>query len=209
MKEQILALAVQSGFKLDWAISNCTGQFESFYHAAIESYKAELLKEAGEPVGLVTFVDGECYAELSDTAKLVEFDELFTSDQLATAILKATGPLEKEIERLKTVPMKYRRMAFNAQLQDENNELRTQLAAAQEEIANGTAWQPIETAPKDGTWIVVTSTHNKYYRACVQFYDGNWCDTREVTHDDLMENAATHWMPMPKAPNGASPPPSS
>lgn len=134
-KEQILALAVQSGFKLDWAILNCTGQFESFYHAAIESYKAELLKEVGAPVGLVTFVDGECYAELSDTAKLVEFDELFTSDQVAAAILKATGLLEKEIERLKTVPMKYRRMAFNAQLQDENNELRTQLAKAEQRVA--------------------------------------------------------------------------
>lgn len=61
-------------------------------------------------------------------------------------------------------------------------------------------WQPIDTAPKDGAWIVVTSTHNKYYRACVQFYDGHWYDTQEVTHDDLMENAATHWMPLPKPP---------
>ena len=87
--------------------------------------------------------------------------------------------------------------------------LEDQLAAAQEEIPNETAWQPIETAPKDGSWIVVTSTHNQYYRACVQFYDCNWCDTREVTHDDLMENAATHWIPMPKSPNGASPLPSS
>ena len=59
--------------------------------------------------------------------------DLYTSDQLASAILKATKPLEEEVERLKTVPMKYRRMAFNAQLQDENKELRTQLAAAQEE----------------------------------------------------------------------------
>lgn len=100
-KDEFLALAVQSGFKLDWAILNCTGQFESFYHAAIAHYKDSLLNEVGEPVGLVTFVDGECYAELSDTAKLVEFDELFTSDQLAAAILKATGPLEEEVERLK------------------------------------------------------------------------------------------------------------
>ena len=61
-------------------------------------------------------------------------------------------------------------------------------------------WRDIETAPKDGAWIVVTSTHNKYYRACVQFYDGHWYDTQEVTHDDLMENAATHWMPLPKPP---------
>lgn len=41
--------------------------------------------------------------------------------------------LEAENARLKTVPMKYRRMTFNAQLQDENQELRAQLAAAQEE----------------------------------------------------------------------------
>lgn len=34
---------------------------------------------------------------------------------------------DAEIERLKTVPMKYRRMAFNAQLQNENEELRQQL----------------------------------------------------------------------------------
>lgn len=38
---------------------------------------------------------------------------------------------DAEIERLKTVPMKYRRMAFNAQLQDENRELGKQLAASQ------------------------------------------------------------------------------
>jgi len=31
--------------------------------------------------------------------------------------------LRKEVERLKTVPMKYRRMAFNAQLQEENKAL--------------------------------------------------------------------------------------
>jgi len=34
---------------------------------------------------------------------------------------------DAEIERLKTVPMRYRRMAFNAQLQDENTQLRQQL----------------------------------------------------------------------------------
>jgi len=39
-----------------------------------------------------------------------------------------------EIEHLKTVPMKYRRMAFNAQLQDENAKLNQQLAAEQTKI---------------------------------------------------------------------------
>ena len=81
--------------------------------------------------------------------------------------------------------------------------LESRIAELESQLAG--KWQPIETAPKDGAWIVVTSTHNKYYRACVQFCYGHWYDTQEVTHDDLMENAATHWMPLPKAPaNGAS-----
>lgn len=41
-----------------------------------------------------------------------------------------------EIEQLKRIPMKYRRMAFNAQLQDENNELRKQLSEKDAEIAS-------------------------------------------------------------------------
>lgn len=43
--------------------------------------------------------------------------------------------LRAEIERLKTVPMMYRRMAFNAQLQDENNELRQRVTEKDEVIA--------------------------------------------------------------------------
>lgn len=35
--------------------------------------------------------------------------------------------LRAEVERLKTVPMKYRRMAFNAELQDENVKLRAEI----------------------------------------------------------------------------------
>jgi len=135
---------------------------------------------------------------------------LYTSDQVAAAILKATGPLEKEIERLKTVPMKYRRMAFNAQLQDENNELRTQLAAAQEEIDNETAWQPIETAPKDAFVLLAgpsgyTTIKTVFAtgRMCSDYHKGRWIDH---ANDDLTDWGfePTHWMPLPKAPNGAS-----
>lgn len=53
------------------------------------------------------------------------------SEQLEAFYHAACKPLEDKIEWLKTVPMKYRRMAFNAQLQDENAELRRQLASAQ------------------------------------------------------------------------------
>ena len=41
---------------------------------------------------------------------------------------------DAEIERLKTVPMRYRRMAFNAQLQDENAQLSQQLADSQKQV---------------------------------------------------------------------------
>lgn len=121
-----------------------------FAEALLESYKAELLKEAGEPVAYFTDFGGERrYSEkpheIHEIGLTLKFDgvvykaddyweKLYTSDQAAAAVVKATKPLEDAVERLKTVPMKYRRMAFNAQLQDENNELRAQLAAAQEEI---------------------------------------------------------------------------
>ena len=49
--------------------------------------------------------------------------------------------LEEENARLRTVPMKYRRMAFNAQLQDENNQLRAQLAKAEQRVAEACALQ--------------------------------------------------------------------
>jgi cell division protein FtsB len=39
-----------------------------------------------------------------------------------------------EIERLKTVPMRYRRLAFNAKLQDENDKLRQQLVASRQQV---------------------------------------------------------------------------
>ena len=41
--------------------------------------------------------------------------------------------LEAENKRLKTVPMKYRRLEFNAQLQNENDELRAKVAALEAE----------------------------------------------------------------------------
>lgn len=240
MKEQILVLADIMN------MSQCYPDREHFARAvekaAIESYKAELLKEVGGPVYQVCKSDSISLSSAwidvteqtyNDAGLYPEYGRriLYTFDQVAAAILKATKPLEEEIERLKVSRAKKQKELVT--IFDANCALRTQLVAAQEEIKGlleqahqsqsafdrlqdqlakveqqVAEWQPIETAPKDGAWIVVTSTHNKYYRACVQFYDGNWCATREVTHDDLIENAATHWMPMPKAPNGANPPPS-
>jgi hypothetical protein len=46
-----------------------------------------------------------------------------------TALLVNEQNLREELAAAKSVPMKYRRMEFNAQLQDENNRLREELAA--------------------------------------------------------------------------------
>lgn len=60
-------------------------------------------------------------------------------------------------------------------------------------------WQDISTAPKDGTWIAVASTHNRYYRGAVRFEDGQWRRDDDEP-DTLFEHAATHWMPLPVPP---------
>ncbi len=73
-----------------------------FAEALISAYKAELLKEVGEPVLYAEFAeDGGWLGDASEYADhLEEPHALFTSDQLAAAIIKATKPLEEEVERL-------------------------------------------------------------------------------------------------------------
>ena len=68
-----------------------------FAEALIESYKAELLKEVGEPVLYAEFAeDGGWLGDASEYADhLEEPHALFTSDQVAAAIIKATKPLEE------------------------------------------------------------------------------------------------------------------
>ena len=112
-KEQILALAEEQG-----AVANLKQHFnmagdsivftpeelEAFFNAAIESYKAELLKEVGEPVLRVlkekaggTNCDSIRIADESWNWLSLKDGEhqLYTSDQVAAAIAKATKPLEE------------------------------------------------------------------------------------------------------------------
>ena len=63
-----------------------------------------------------------------------------------------------------------------------------------------TEWQPIETAPKDGTEVLVFSSGKMF----MSFYShdvGSWCiDGR---YDDFVEDV-THWMPLPQPPKEAT-----
>ena len=66
------------------------------------------------------------------------------------------------------------------------------------EIEGG--WQPIETAPKDGTWIMVywpTMGIGQY--PFVVFWDEGWQPAR-YSDRDYGEAFPTHWMPLPPAP---------
>ncbi|WP_434513818.1 hypothetical protein AB6Q56_14655 [Dechloromonas sp. ARDL1] len=108
--------------------------------AAIAAYKAELLKEAGEPVAHLRFWAGQYYSGRGD----IEYDEgfevtrsnkegddgseafpVFTSDQVAAAVAKATKPLEEEVAVLKET---------KENIWSALKTVETQLAAAQEEI---------------------------------------------------------------------------
>lgn len=68
-------------------------------------------------------------------------------------------------------------------------------------------WQPIETAPKDGTWVlgVVSGIHHNgehYIPAVVHWDNGLWTENETAGSDDE-DWHLTHWMPLPLPPKDA------
>lgn len=55
-------------------------------------------------------------------------------------------------------------------------------------------WHPIESAPKDGSWILGSDDSEGV--CIVQYLDGDWYQERDDT--PLLE--LTHWMPLPELP---------
>lgn len=110
-KEQILTLAVTEGLKHfdNWQDDgktlmvsefDVTEQVQRTVFASIASYKAELLKEVGEPVAWVGRIEDGAMLLMSMPDDWVA-TPLFDSDQVAAAILKAIKPLEEEVARWK------------------------------------------------------------------------------------------------------------
>lgn len=62
-------------------------------------------------------------------------------------------------------------------------------------------WQPIETAPKDGTKVLLWDdgvTIGEWSENVHPWNDGNWW----VEGGQVTTQTATHWMPLPEPPKG-------
>jgi hypothetical protein len=67
-------------------------------------------------------------------------------------------------------------------------------------VARATAWQPIETAPRDKhvTVLVYGARYDQVLEAAYNDESGYWTDYFTMTSYD--EENITHWMPLPKPP---------
>ena len=76
------------------------------------------------------------------------------------------------------------------------------LCESHERLRMDLAWQPIDTAPKDGSWVYVWGkTDRKYWKApkAARYmeYASDW-----ITEDrEWLRHGLTHWMPIPTYPN--------
>lgn len=69
-------------------------------------------------------------------------------------------------------------------------------------------WQPIETAPKDGTAILIACNYDRMGKARVTlaWWDGKWLESQywddndEEWIDCVCQFKPTHWMPPPEPP---------
>ena len=147
-------------FHPDWH----TIRDEYFAEALVESYKAELLKEVGEPE-LYGFEDGElvCAQDMVCMAHKTgqRVTPFYTPDQLAAAVLKATKPLEEEVERYKASPtVETCRQMIESQAVKENKILFDQLAKAEQ------LWQ-IAQGRCDGLEEKLAKAEQRVAKACI------------------------------------------
>jgi len=76
-----------------------------------------------------------------------------------------------------------------------------------------TGWQPIETAPKDGTEVLLYLGNPWSKTEKARWYApwSNWqvgaipSDPVREEYFGIGKSVPTHWMPLPEAPNGAKP----
>ena len=123
----------------------------------------------------------------------------------ATELAMVRDPVTLTVKEAREVSDEMQRMHA------ENETLRIGYAAARLEIGSlrGKGWQPIETAPKDGTFLLLWEQYS------TNPFIGSWLGTRwTVSHEhvdaeggwdganvvDALSMPVTHWMPLPAPP---------
>ena len=62
-------------------------------------------------------------------------------------------------------------------------------------------WQPIETAPKDGTQILAYCIEPDKRCTCIRWDRGAWIMGKSMRGNDLIcASKITHWLPLPTLP---------
>lgn len=204
------------------------GRFDigEFAEALISPYKAELLKEVGEPIAYYD-PDLDCGSAGISFDPLSDGICLYTSDQVAAAILKATKPLEEEIDRLESESEEYAQLqsrcfdggGSHASVFDEVSELRAQLAAAQEEnvrlenqvlARDAELWgrtqeilglkdQLAKAEQRVAEWQPISTAPITCNSLLIR-RNGEVCIANWGDYDEVNQPKFTHWMPLPKAP---------
>jgi hypothetical protein len=64
-------------------------------------------------------------------------------------------------------------------------------------------WQPIETAPRDGTWILAICTSGNFVPAVVVYEKGKWYLDEHREGYTLDQWPLTHWMSLPQHPTNS------
>jgi hypothetical protein len=68
-------------------------------------------------------------------------------------------------------------------------------------------WRDIETAPTDGTWVLVWGPSQRWSSVMMAWFALNhrsgkayWKDSTEWDDYELVDDQPTHWMPLPEPP---------
>lgn len=69
-----------------------------------------------------------------------------------------------------------------------------------EPVGEPVGWRPIETAPKDGTHILVWMRHEAYGFKAEGVDTARWTDHNGGGWVTWLSGTPTHWMPLPSAP---------
>ena len=124
-----------------------------------------------------------------------QWDERTHDENVARAQTKRAEAAEAKVQELEAERMV--------------DQQRRENAAFVQALEEGPAWQPIATAPKDGTLILIYGMNRKERE--IRFIDTAVYDEGRSTYDGLglwfcgtSSHPATHWMPLPAPPGDPS-----